>query len=284
MKTLTVLLLFVFPVSFHHMSLKAQFDDKTYDKEKFLIGTLDDYMGYIRTFNAGTDSFNYQKVDIYTQDELKFALFVDSIFNVGYKDIYLVNNGAPKGIKLYSPSLSEKIDNYFDYIPLGMFTMKGDTTFEGKIRKNILQTEKEKLSFLLGAYIRHGAGSLRHRYFEGNAILMYNSTSKAALCAELLKEFECANVVYDVKKGTIPVGHFISFTPSPKVQTIIDEAERLNNIISKINTDDIEFNPTEKKFIWREPDIPKKSFKDVKTNQLNDTIGEIIIIPFSKQK
>src|SRR5262249_2209987 len=94
----------------------AQFDDKKYDKESFLIGFLNEYMGYQRTFTNG-DDFYYQRVDIMGKEELKKALFIDSLFSSGYPDITIVNNGAPMGIKLYSPTLSKKIDTYYEYKP-----------------------------------------------------------------------------------------------------------------------------------------------------------------------
>ena len=42
---------------------KAQFDVEKYDKECFLVRTLDEYMGYDRTFEVkGEDAF-YQRVE-----------------------------------------------------------------------------------------------------------------------------------------------------------------------------------------------------------------------------
>lgn len=228
---------------------KAQFNSTLYDKEAFLIGTLDDYLGYQRTFNAESDSFYYQKVDIYSKDELKTALFIDSLFNSKYTDIYLIDNGAPKGIKLYSSTLSKRIDKYFEYKTSGSRTMQGDTIFYGLIKKDMFKTNKEKLSFLLGVFLRYG--------HNDNRIVTSNSTSKAAVCADILKEFGCEDVEYTIKKGYIPVGHIITFKPSQKIQKVIEEADKLNYYISHINTVKIKFTPDGTKYIWKEPDYPK---------------------------
>lgn len=66
--------------SFVYLS-KAQFDIEKYDKEAFLIGTLNDYLGFQRVFTEKSDSFYYQRVYYYSNNGLKLALFVDSLFN-----------------------------------------------------------------------------------------------------------------------------------------------------------------------------------------------------------
>ena len=38
--------IFVFTFLFYSFSLQAQFDNEKYDKESFLIGTLNEYMNY----------------------------------------------------------------------------------------------------------------------------------------------------------------------------------------------------------------------------------------------
>ena len=62
---------------FLSLPLVAQFNGGKYDKEIFLIGTLNDYMGYQRTFTNG-NGFSYQKVD---DMSTKHALFIDSLFS-----------------------------------------------------------------------------------------------------------------------------------------------------------------------------------------------------------
>lgn len=246
---------------FNSFLLKAQFDSEKYDKQCFLIGTLNGYMGYQRTFTH-KDGFNYQRIDIMSQDEFKNALFIDSTFNSDYSDIMIVNNGASLGIKLYSPSLSLKIDNYYNYRPTGITSMQGDTVYVGSLKKEKFETEQQKLSFLLGVYLRYG---------RDTEFFMTNDPDKARICYDFLQDLGCNNVEYVILKGMIPVPHHITFTPSDKVRKIIIEAERLRKHIETINASYVKFTPDGTKFIWVKPDIP--SFQQRATK---DTVVVII--------
>lgn len=255
MKHKHLITLVVMLFSFTFLS-KAQFDSVKYDKEAFLIGTLDDYMGYQRTFTAGSDSSNYQKVDIYnTKESIRLALFIDSLFSSEYPDIFLKLHQPSGTIKMYSSSLSEIIDKYYDYKPFtGMTTIQGDTFFYGLIKNNAFKTDKEKLSFLLGVYLR---------YERNGTISIANSESKAALCAKMLKEFNCKDIEYTIIKG-IPGIDKILFKPSEIIQELIDEANKLNNYISNNNTDNIKFTTNGTKYILIEPDpIIIRSFSKI---------------------
>ncbi len=267
---------------------KAQFDSEKYDKESFLLGMLDEYMGYQRVFKPGVDEFNYHRVDVYLKGQLRQALFIDSLFSTDCPDIFLVNNGAPKGIKLYSAALSATIDKYFDYKPSWNKTIKGDTIYSGDLRQEMLKTEKQKLSYLLGAFLRFGGCEtkegepgkdkkiLMEKYpdrpqihmmdrFDPNkkdakcikySIETPNASRKAQLCTRLLMELGCEDVEYMFYKGYIPVPHLAIFKPSQKIHEMINDAETLKNQIAAINTDNIKFTPDGKKYVWVEPQQP----------------------------
>ena len=265
--------LFLFIFLFCSSLLKAQFDNEKYCKESFLIGTLDEYMGYQRTFTNG-NNFYYQRVDIMGKEDLKNALFIDSLFCSDYTDITIVNNGAPKGIKIYSPSLSLKIDDYYNYKPQHHWTSQGDTIYGGDIKKEKFESEKQKLSFILGAYLRYRINKDRinstiqflkkGNFLEENkeyenvsfGFSMPNAPSKAKICVDLLKDLGCKDVEYIISKGYIPVGHFVIFIPSDKIREVIDDAEYLCQYIETINTNYVEFTPNGQKFIWDEPVRP----------------------------
>ncbi|WP_243348813.1 hypothetical protein [Parabacteroides sp. FAFU027] len=272
---------------------KAQFDSEKYDKESFLLGMLDEYMGYQRVFKPGVDGFNYHRVDVYLKGQLGQALFIDSLFSTDCPDIFLVNNGAPKGIKLYSAALSAAIDKYFDYKPSWNKTLKGDTIYSGDLRQEMLKTEKQKLSYLLGAFMRFGNCETKEgepgkdkkimmeKYPDHPGIHMMdridpnkkdakcikycietpNAPRKAQLCAQLLMELWCEEVQYIFYKGYFPSSYFAIFKPSEKIQRMIDDAEHLKSQIAAINTDKIKFTPDGKKYVWVEPYRPtmKKS-------------------------
>ncbi len=248
---------------------KAQFDATTYDKEKFLIGTLNEYMGYDRSFTP-RHSFDYQRIDILHQEELKNALFIDSLFQSDHPDITLVNNGAPMGIKLYSSSLSQIVDQYFDYT---QSPSQSDSVYSGRLKKDRFQTDKDKLSFLLGVYLMYGLDETKatdylldlkqevypeNRYIRSekvHGISLPNSSPKAQISAELLKSLGCKKVQY-VQQFGIPYRHFVFFKPSTKVKKIIQESHRLKSEIESISTDHATFTPDGTKFIWQEPDYP----------------------------
>ena len=192
------------------------------DKQSFLIGTLDDYMGHQQTVTATTDSSYYQLVDIYTQNQKDLALLIDSLFRTEYKDIRMTNNGAPKGIRLYSKGLSTKINNYYNYLPSGTYTSYHDTIYTGHLKPENISTKLEKLSFLAGAFLRDGGKTDADEYF----FTIPNSTSKAKMCLYLLNEFKCLEVNYK-RLNRIPVGNWITFKPSEEVLNMLRKVETL---------------------------------------------------------
>jgi len=193
------------------------------DKQSFLIGTLDDYMGHQQTLTATTDSTYYQMVDVYTQNQKDIALLIDSLFRPEYNDLHITNNGAPKGIRLYSKSLSTKINSYYRYLPSGTYTVYHDTIYSGYLRQEHISTKLEKLSFLAGAFLRDGGKTDATEYFFS----IPNSTSKAKLCVDLLNEFNCLDVKYNKLSSRIPVGHWITFKPSKEVLNTLRKVEPL---------------------------------------------------------
>ena len=263
---------FLFTLLLCSLLSKAQFDGEKYDKESFLIGMLNEYMGYQRTF-TNRDDFYYQRVDIMSKHNLKNSLFIDSMFNLDYTDITIVNNGAPQGIKMYSPTLSLKIDDYYNYKPNGITTLPGDTVYGGNLKKEKFKTEKQKLSFLLGAYLRYGGDKVRtnsiiqllkkekllnkEKEYENVSygLFMPNAPTKAKICVEFLKDLACKNVEYVFRKS-IPAGNFVIFIPYNTILEVINEAERLEKYIEKIDTNHVEFTPDGTKFIWDEPANP----------------------------
>jgi hypothetical protein len=280
--------LFVAIFIFCNLLMKAQFDTQKYDKESFLLGTLNEYMGYQRVFKAGVDDFDYHQVDICLQSNLKDLLFIDSLFHADCPDIYIVNNGASIGLKLYSTTLAAAIDKYYEYKPSWNKTLKGDTIYSGEFKKEMLKTEKQKLSFLLGAFLRFGACETKEgepgkdkkimmeKYPDRPYIHMMdridpnkkdakcikycietpNAPFKAQLCAQLLMEFGCEEVQYIFYKGYFPVSYFAIFKPSSKIEEMIEDAELLKKQIGEINTEQVKFTPDGKKYVWIEPVRP----------------------------
>lgn len=261
----------LFILIFLSIPLKAQFNAEKYDKQSFLVGTLNEYTGYQRTFTP-RDNFYYRRVDIMNKNDIKKALFLDSLFSSDYSDIYFVNNGAPMDLKMYSPSLSKKIDEYYKYTPGKTFTLQHDTIFIGNLEKEKFVTKKQKISFLLGTYLHCGRDEqeMNSTIFYLNkeelqedqkkpndgyfGFIMPNSPSKAKICAALLKDLDCEGVEYILRTNTIPIGHFVLFKPSVEIQKMIQDANHLKKYIQHLNTDHIEFTRNSTKFISNEPE------------------------------
>jgi len=235
-----------------------KFDNEKYDKECFLIGMLNEYWGY-RIFHG-----NLQVDFTTTKTELKYLLFIESLFNSDYYDITIANNGS--AFRIYSPTLSRKIDDYYIYVATKLLTVEGDTMYSGHLKKEKFETEKQKQSFLLGAYLRYGKNMEsfksyiqwleRENALDKNincenatkAIALSNASEKASFCKELLTDFDCKDVQY-VNSNTFPSMNIIVFTSSEKTQEAISEAERLNRQIETINTN-VNFTIDGTKYIW----------------------------------
>jgi hypothetical protein len=217
------------------------------DKESFLIGTLNDYMGHQQTFTVGSDSSGflikeilkkadnpdllpqfiesvkdrYQFVDGYYPEEKNLALLTQSLFSSEFPDLHLIESSG--GIRSYSASLSEIINGYYDYNPSGIMTVLFDTVYSGSLKLERLKTFRQKLSFLAGAFLRDGYSSESEGYY----LSMPNSVGKAKLCSSLLKEFDCKNVVHKVFEGHIPCGNTVSFEPSETIAELIKRVKTI---------------------------------------------------------
>jgi hypothetical protein len=213
-----------------------------FDKESFLIGTLNDYEGRKQTFTVGLDTANsgiklleksaeglellqqakkgidhyYQLVDSYYPQEKNIALLIQSLFSDEFLDLYVLGT---EGVALHSASLTEVINGYYDYTPLSSRrTIFADTIYSGRLKPERFETVRQKLSFLAGAFLRDGYQTEERGYH----LSMPNSLSKAKLCAALLNEFDCTNVVHEVFKGYIPAGNIVCFEPSETIRKLIE--------------------------------------------------------------
>jgi hypothetical protein len=224
------------------------------DKECFLIGTLDDYSGHWQTFTLGRDSSShlimamkktnnpflqqalesadwyYQFVDRYYPSGKNLALLIQSLFGNEFPDLYMVDPGddEAKNIRLHSASLTEVINGYYDYEPQGPYTtVFTDTIYTGILKPEKFQTVRQKLSFLAGAFLHDGCQTEERGYH----LSMPNSLSKAKLCAKLLEEFECTNIVHEVFEDHIPCGNLIYFEPSETIRKLIEKVKTLDEIL-----------------------------------------------------
>lgn len=221
----------------------AKKEKTSIDNDFFLIGTLSDYMGREKYKKAE------DRVDKYSQSEKELCLSIDSIFKNHYPDLEMsssVNKTSKKEVyELHSKTLAEKIESFYLYKPSrrkiyngegklidlnidsltktpDFYTTYFDTIYTGSLNQDVFETEKQKLSFITGAYVRYGrqTDSLYN-------IQVSNSISKAKVLNELLKDTGCSNVEYEIMEGYIPTGHIVSFIPTKQ---LIDYFEKYKNL------------------------------------------------------
>lgn len=204
------------------------------DNDYFLVGTLSDYMGrekYSKIEN---------RVDKYYQSEKTLYFAIDSIFKETYPDLKLStekNETVMEDVfQLHSESLAQQIELFYYYKPSGTGTYRGelnfkelnldslfnttdfyteyyDTIYTGRLKPDMFETERQKLSFITGAFVRFG-GSNDSTYY----IRVPNSVSKVKVLEQLLIETGCTKVAYIIKKY-IPVQHIVNFTPTEKLKS-----------------------------------------------------------------
>jgi hypothetical protein len=183
--------------------------------EFFILGTLSDYKG--RTL----DPKHSNLIDRYYPSEGIIVAVVDSLINANYP-----GNGYKSVEKarttITSDSLAIRLNAYYDFKPSRAYTARRVEYLKGTLKNNIFQNEQEKLAFLAGVFFRFG--SIPDSTYR---IIIANSTSKAKICSQLLKEFGC-QPYYNIHRDIIPFGHVISFHPSPKVLAYLKRYELLD--------------------------------------------------------
>lgn len=203
------------------------------DKEYFLIGTLNDYMG--------RDKYKKieDRVDRYDPSEKKLCLSIDSIFRITYPDLSLISK--KKEFELYSELLARNIEKFYNYEPSetkkdngkadleklnidslaktnDFITTYFDTVYTGSLKSDVFKTKQQKISFITGAYLRFGGHS--DSIYQ---ISIPNSYSKVRVLVELLKKIGCYNVEYEIKRDYIPTGHTVFFNPTDELKLYFDK-------------------------------------------------------------
>ena len=216
MKKITVLLLLLFAIH----STRAQEKNLPLDSTYFLLGTLKDYMGRSK---SKTDNENLDRYSKHEKD-LVFTLF--SMFNASYPDLRISSSKDSLNFNLYSKVLTKEMDEFYEYTPTSRSNQQRDTIYMGMLRKEMYQTDLQRLSFIAGVYARFGVAN-----DSAYCIKLFNSMSKAKVCEEILTDLKCSGVKYHTNKGYIPKSHFIYFTPNAEVMRYLEAYMPLRNKI-----------------------------------------------------
>jgi hypothetical protein len=245
-----------------------------FDKECFLIGTLDDNMGHYQTFTAnksvheidedikgrflGTTKFiadtmackritTYNTISEFSPNPL--SLLVKELFKKEHPDLRLLfvhqsccpviryygseimseydKNDSLYGkectVDLFSLSLAKVVAGYYffdcdNHLP-AVISSGGDIGYKGFINKDRFVTEAQKLSFILGFFLRYEHDVNFYDRDNSCFVRIRNSVSSARFCMEILNYFNCRNVKYIDGSGT-PVGQYITFIPSAPIKKL----------------------------------------------------------------
>ena len=198
-------------------------------REYFILGTLDDYMG--RRIDPREVNF----VDRYDGLQGPLITVVDSLLQIDYSssnyrvDRYLDANRNLLSGKIFSDTLAKRFNSYYTFEQSESFTSNNDPKLNnisilgGALKPNIFTNEAEKLAFLSGTYVRYGFAN--DTAYE---ISIANSYSKANVVKQLLTEFGC-NPSYQIRRNTIPVGHLVYFHPSETVRKYLNRFMYVRN-------------------------------------------------------
>ena len=202
-----VMKLFLFVMLF----VSGMFSDSTQickidlDKDFFLLGTLDEYLG--RRIREPKDVF----VDAYYPHEGFVVRVLDSLFKTEYPDLKC--NVEPSGhMNLYSKELAYKVNEYF-----GIEGEKAEKdSFTGaKLNKDVFKTDKQRYSYLAGVFLRYG--TILKDDFK---IRFANAGGKVEICKMLFEELKCTGVEFEHLKA-IPASNTFSFTPKGKLEVYL---------------------------------------------------------------
>ncbi|PTR01075.1 hypothetical protein C8P68_101306 [Mucilaginibacter yixingensis] len=181
-------------------------------KEFFVLGTMQDYMGRLVRQND-------DELDIYYRVEKPIVFALNAMLPKIYPyadvklDVLTRTNGDTSGFKLTCDTVARRINAYYDYT---------QPHYHVKLKGGIFRTDDERLAFIAGAYARFGA-----KCDTAWCISIANSIAKTRLLDSLLKHFGCKSVEI-VKNDYIPVGHWLYFHPTKKVEAYLQQYVPLN--------------------------------------------------------
>lgn len=179
------------------------------DSEYFLLGTLSDYGGRLKQTNKEYKISSFHEHEKHIRQKLNYMLKKE------YRDIEFrkFNNVT----EMYSKKISDRIDNYYNYT-FGNTTTSNDTTYRGKLKENIFKNDNQKLSFIMGAYVRYGATNGVFYWIQ-----TYNTPNKVKLCENILNDLACTKVFQKNNKNTIPASYSVIFTPTEIMKEYFNE-------------------------------------------------------------
>jgi hypothetical protein len=136
-------------------------------------------------------------------------------------------SNSPYEIALYSSTLAKRVAGFFNFdntLPY-VISSGGDIGYRGVINSSKLLTKGQKMSFLIGVFMRHGCDNCisLDNSLDTYSILMRNFNSSAALCSDILKEAGCEHISHvDFSHVILQfIRRQIIFIPSAEIRNLI---------------------------------------------------------------
>ncbi len=193
------------------------------DKEYFVLGTLNDYMGRQVYSSSLTE-----RIDMFYETEKPLMDTIIALF-----DNKILIEEDRKNYILKSEVLTQKLNNFYDFTFKSksaktyedLQNKKMDSVFAGVLKENIFENKEQIYSFITGAYVRY-----KRNDDSTYGIFIANSRSKAKLLYEKLLELGCEDVNYTTNQN-IPVGHYVTFKPTKELEKYLIRYDFLANLL-----------------------------------------------------
>jgi len=193
-----------------------------FDPAYFIIGALYEYAGY--EINWSED-----RIDIFPgrlRDEAD--LFKEYLKHLTVKENIKTEIRSKEGVKGQVSFFSQELKDFIVSIYPDVAVKKHFQARKAEMQSNtgswihvspaMLKDQNSKLSFLAGVYLRFKAG---------DNLVFANSGRKANLVKDLLIEMGCQIVNFKISpRGHYPAILTLSFIPSQKIKTVMEEVER----------------------------------------------------------
>lgn len=234
--------LFLIILIFITLKICCQNSNLKLDKDYFVLGTLSDEMGRIKSFhdNETIEESQYGKVILKYNFNLLKNEYYDLVIDSTTHNNQYINDA---NIVLKSKKLASKINSLYTYrddlgIKLNETGEIIDSIYTGLLKTDIFKNKLQRLSFITGVYCINGISN-ESKY----CIRFVNSETKYSVCVDVLKKLGCKKVEVLVTEG-LPFTETIYFEPTDLLKIYFNEyefvrkkvKEEQEDTIKKINT------------------------------------------------
>lgn len=209
------------------------FGQQRVDLTYFTLGLVDDYLG---RHLVKEDKKDINKIDYYHETEIDIMNYLDSLIKV--ENTFRERNNkidhkrerreernctnCNEFFGYYSKTLAEEINDRYTFKFAKSWDEKNRKIYYGRLKKSAIKTDNQRVSFLLGAYLKFGNkdGEI-YEYHQAN------SPSKYKALIKTLKNLNCKVERTNVTQNSIPTSQTIEFIPTKELKANLDTLESL---------------------------------------------------------